>query len=48
MLETLAADGTRFAAPRSAAFNHADLATAAQLGLSAGRVPAWAQELFPE
>lgn len=40
-LEVLAAGGTQFLALRSAGFNHVDLAAAARLGLTVGRVPAY-------
>jgi len=40
-LEVLKAGGTQFIATRSAGFNHIDLKTAAELGLSVVRVPAY-------
>lgn len=41
VLESLAANGTRFVALRSAGFNHVDLVTAARLGMTVVRVPAY-------
>ncbi len=41
MLETLAKDGTKLIALRSAGFNHVDLVAAAKLGLVTVRVPAY-------
>lgn len=41
VLETLAANGTKLIALRSAGFNHVDLKAAAQLGVQVVRVPAY-------
>ncbi|MEW9856462.1 2-hydroxyacid dehydrogenase [Novosphingobium sp. M1R2S20] len=48
VLETLAGDGTRLIALRSAGFNHVDLARAAELGLSVARVPAYSPDAVAE
>jgi len=48
VLEVLAAGGTRMIALRSAGFNHVDLAAAAALGLSVGRVPAYSPDAVAE
>ncbi len=41
VLRTLAAGGTRFIAMRSAGFNNVELATAAEVGITVARVPAY-------
>jgi D-lactate dehydrogenase len=47
-LELLARQGVRLAALRSAGFNHVDLAAAADLGISVGRVPAYSPDAIAE
>jgi D-lactate dehydrogenase len=48
VLEQLAAGGTRLIALRSAGYNHVDLPTAQQLGLSVVRVPAYSPHAVAE
>ncbi|WP_095094971.1 2-hydroxyacid dehydrogenase [Pseudomonas sp. Irchel 3A5] len=48
VLERLAAGGTRLIALRSAGYNHVDLPTAQQLGLSVVRVPAYSPHAVAE
>lgn len=48
VLETLARNGTRMVALRSAGFNNVDLATAGALGISVGRVPAYSPDAVAE
>jgi D-lactate dehydrogenase len=47
-LTTLSAGGTRLIALRSAGFNNVDLATAAELGLTVLRVPAYSPRAVAE
>lgn len=48
VLSSLAADGVRLAALRSAGFNHVDLAAARALGIAVARVPAYSPESVAE
>ena len=47
-LESLAAEGVRLVALRSAGFNHVDLAAARRLGIAVARVPAYSPEAIAE
>jgi D-lactate dehydrogenase len=48
VLETLAAEGTRMVALRSAGFNHVDMAAAVDLEIAVGRVPAYSPDAVAE